>query len=160
SNSMVSLLKQFDKMGLDDAGIKKIGPGDMTDEASLAAVGKAALGMITAFHYSEAHDSPENKAFVKAFYEAYPDSRPNFMSVGGYDGMHLIYSVLVKTGGDASAQAFIEAAKGMEWMSPRGPIKIDPETRDIIQNEYIRKLEMVDGKLQNVEFDVYKAVKD
>lgn len=159
-SSMVALMKGFEKRGLGDMGIKKIGPGDMTDEATLDALGDAALGMVTAFHYSEAHQSPQNKAFVSAYYEAWPDQRPNFMAVAGYDGMHLIYQVLKKTGGDASAAAFIKAAAGMSWMSPRGPVTIDPDTRDIIQNEYIRKLMRVDGKLQNVEFAVYKQVKD
>ncbi len=160
SSSMVSLLKEFRKRGLDKAGIKEIGTGDMTDESSLAAVGNAAIGMVTAFHYSTAHDSALNKAFVAAYHKAYGDDRPNFMTVGGYDGMHLIYQVLEKTGGDASAAAFVAAAKGMKWESPRGPVQIDPQTRDIIQDEYIRKLESVDGMLQNVEFDTFEAVKD
>lgn len=159
-SSMVALMKGFEKRGLGDAGIRKLGPGDMTDEATLDALGDAALGMITAFHYSEAHQSPENEAFVEAYYEAYPDQRPNFMAVAGYDGMHLIYQALKKTDGDASVEAFIDAVKGMSWVSPRGPVTIDPDTRDIIQNEYIRKLVRVDGVLQNVEFAVFKDVKD
>ncbi len=159
-SSMVALAKNFREMGLDKMGIKEMGPGDMTDENSLAALGDNALGMITAFHYSDAHNSPENKAFVDAYTKAHPQDRANFMSVGGYDGMQLIYKALEKTGGDASGDAFIAAARGLQWESPRGPIQIDPETRDIIQNEYIRKLERVDGKLQNVEFATFEAVKD
>jgi branched-chain amino acid transport system substrate-binding protein len=159
-SSMVALLKQFREMGLEKAGIKELGTGDMTDEDSLAAMGDSALGMITAFHYSENHDSPENKKFVAAYKKAYPTDRPNFMSVGGYDGMHLIYQALEKTKGDASADAFMKAVKGMKWESPRGPVQIDPQTRDIIQNEYIRKLEKVDGVAQNVEFFTFKDVKD
>ncbi|CAM5216821.1 Branched-chain amino acid transport system substrate-binding protein OS=Castellaniella defragrans OX=75697 GN=HNR28_001882 PE=3 SV=1 [Castellaniella defragrans] len=159
-SSMVALLKQFRELGLDKAGIKELGTGDMTDEDSLAAVGQAALGMITAFHYSEDHKSPENKKFVEAYKKAYPNDRPNFMSVGGYDGMHLIYAALEKTKGDSSAEAFMKAVKGMKWVSPRGPVEIDPQTRDIIQDEYIRKLENVDGTLQNVEFYTFKSVKD
>ncbi|MGS1116596.1 ABC transporter substrate-binding protein [Castellaniella sp. UC4442_H9] len=159
-SSMVALLKQFREMGLEKAGIKELGTGDMTDEDSLAAMGDSALGMITAFHYSENHDSPENKKFVAAYKKAYPKDRPNFMSVGGYDGMHLIYQALEKTKGDASAEAFMKAVKGMQWESPRGPVQIDPQTRDIIQNEYIRKLEKVDGVAQNVEFFTFKDVKD
>jgi len=158
--SMVALAKEFKNMGLDKQGIRVMGPGDMTDENSLPALGDAALGMITAFHYSAAHDSPENKAFVAAYAKAYPDGHPNFMSIGGYDGMQLIYKVLEATQGDASGDAFIAAAKGMKWESPRGPIQIDPETRDIIQNEYIRRIERVDGQLQNVEFFTFEAVKD
>lgn len=159
-SSMVALAKEFRNMEMDKLGIKEMGPGDMTDENSLPALGDAALGMITAFHYSAVHDSPENKAFVAAYVKAYPKDSPNFMSVGGYDGMQLIYKVLEKTKGNASGDAFMAAAKGMKWMSPRGPVTIDPETRDIIQNEYIRRLERVDGKLQNVEFHTFEAVKD
>lgn len=159
-SSMVSLAKEFKGMGLHESGILEMGPGDLADENSLAALGDSALGMITAFHYSEDHDSPENKKFVEAHYKAYPNDRPNFMEVAGYDGMHLIYEALKKTNGDAAAPAFMKAVKGMKWESPRGPVQIDPETRDIIQNEYIRKVEKVDGKLQNVEFATYEAVKD
>lgn len=159
-SSMVALMKGFRELGLDKAGIQAIGPGDLTDENELAAMGNSALGLVTAFHYSQAHDSPENKAYVAAYLKAFPKDRPNFMSVGGYDGMHLIYQVLEKTKGDASGDAFVAAAKGMQWTSPRGPVQIDPETRDIIQNEYIRKLENVNGELQNVEFATLKAVKD
>ncbi|KAB0620914.1 ABC transporter substrate-binding protein [Castellaniella defragrans] len=158
-SSMVALAKNFREMGLDKLGIKEMGPGDMTDENSLPALGDNALGMITAFHYSTAHDSPANKAFVAAYAKAHRDSA-NFMSVGGYDGMQLIYKVLEKTGGDASGDAFIAAARGLKWESPRGPVQIDPDTRDIIQNEYIRRLERVDGELRNVEFATFEAVKD
>jgi len=112
------------------------------------------------FHYSEAHNSPENKAYVQAYYKAYPGFRPNFMSVSGYDGMQLIAKTLEKTGGDASGDKFVAAAKGMSWTSPRGPISIDPQTRDIIQTIYIRKVERVGGKLQNVEFDEVPNFKD
>jgi branched-chain amino acid transport system substrate-binding protein len=123
-------------------------------------MGDSAVGLITAFHYSEAHDSPENHAYVQAYSKAFPEDRPDFMSVGGYDGMTLIYKVLEKTAGDANGDAFVAAAKSMQWVSPRGPVQIDPDTRDIIQNEYIRKTERVNGVVQNVEFDVMKAVKD
>lgn len=159
-SSMVALVKNFRDKGLDKLGIKAMGPGDMTDENSLEALGDSALGMITAFHYSDAHDSDINRAFIKDYTSAHPDSRANFMSVGGYDGMQLIHKVLEKTNGDASGDAFIAAAKGMAWESPRGPIEIDADTRDIVQNEYIRRLEKVDGKLMNIEFDVLEAVKD
>ena len=159
-SSMVALMKGFRELGLDKAGIQAIGPGDLTDENELAAMGNSALGLITAFHYSQAHDSAENKAYVAAYKKAFPKDRPNFMSVGGYDGMHLIYQVLEKTKGDATGDAFVAAAKGMQWTSPRGPVQIDPETRDVVQNEYIRKLEEVNGELQNVEFATLQAVKD
>ena len=156
----VALAKGYKERGLEQAGIKALATGDVTDEEELAAMGDAALGMITSFHYSQAHDSPENRAFVAAYTKAYPKDRPNFQAVAGYDGMHLIYQSLEKTKGDASAAAFIGAAQGMKWTSPRGPVQIDPDTRDIVQNVYIRKVERVDGVLQNVEFDTFEAVKD
>ncbi len=156
----VALAKGFKERGLEKVGIKELATGDVTDEDVLNAMGDAAIGMITSFHYSAAHDSPENKAFVAAYHKAYPNDRPNFMAVAGYDGMHLIDMALEKTKGDASGEAFINAVKGMKWVSPRGPVEIDPQTRDIIQNVYIRKVEKVDGVLQNVEFDTIKDVKD
>ena len=110
--------------------------------------------------FGRASDSPENKAYVEAFKKANNGMRPNFMSVGGYDGMHLIYEALKKTNGDADGDALVEAMKGMSWTSPRGPISIDPATRDIVQNIYVRKVEKVDGELYNVEFATIPNVKD
>jgi branched-chain amino acid transport system substrate-binding protein len=156
----VAFMKGFEERGLAQAGIKLIATGDLTDEDVLDAIGDPALGVINSFHYAEAHKSPENQAYVAAYTKAYPKDRPNFMSVGGYDGMHLIAEVLKKTGGDASGDKFIEAAKGMKWMSPRGPVSIDPATRDIVQTVYIRKVTKVGGKLQNVEFDQINEFKD
>jgi len=152
-------MKQFVERGLDKAGIKLIGPGDVTDDDILNGMGDVALGAITTHHYSAAHDSPENKAFVEAFKKANNGLRPNFMAVGGYDGMHLIYEALKKTNG-AGGQALVDAMKGMSWTSPRGPITIDPQTRDIIQNIYVRKVERKDGELYNVEFATIPNVKD
>ena len=156
----VALAKGYTERGLAAAGIKALATGDVTDEDVLDAMGDAALGMITSFHYSAAHDSPENKAFTAAYAKAFPKDRANFVAVAGYDGMHLIDLALAKTKGDASADAFMAAAKGLKWTSPRGPVEIDPQTRDIVQNVYIRKVERVGGVLQNVEFDTIKAVKD
>lgn len=156
----IAFMKGFKERGLAEAGIQLISTGDLPDEDILEAIGDSALGLVTAFHYSEAHKSPENKAYTDAYYKAYPKDRPNFMSVGGYDGMHLIAEVLKKTGGNTDADKFVEAAKGMKWISPRGPITIDPATRDIVQTVYIRKVEKVDGKLQNVEFDKIADFKD
>jgi len=153
-------MKQFAERGLADAGIKLIATGDVTDDDILNGMGDPALGVVTAQHYSTAHDSPENKAYVEAFKAAYPDMRPNFMSVGGFDGMHLIYAALEKTGGDTDGDKLMEAIKGLSWTSPRGPVSIDPETRDIIQNIYIREVRKVDGELYNVEFATYEAMKD
>ncbi len=156
----VAFMKGFAERGLAETGIKLISTGDLTDEDILDAVGDPALGLITAFHYAAAHPSAENAAYVAAYRAAYPNDRPNFMSVGGYDGMTLIAAVLEKTHGATDAAAFIGAAKGMSWVSPRGPVTIDPATRDIVQTIYIRRVERVDGVLQNVEFDSVPDVKD
>jgi branched-chain amino acid transport system substrate-binding protein len=154
-----SFMKQFAERGLGKAGIKLIGPGDVTDDDLLPQMGDAVVGAVTAHMYSADHPSEMNKKFVAAF-EAANHFRPNFMAVGGYDGMHLIYAALDKTKGDASGDALIAAMKGMAWESPRGPISIDPETRDIIQNIYIRKVEKKNGQLYNVEFETFPNVKD
>jgi len=156
----IAFMKGFAERGMDKAGIKLIATGDLTDEDVLDAIGEPALGVINSFHYAEAHKSPENKAYVEAYYKAYPKQRPNFMSVAGYDGMHLIAETLKKTGGNADGDTFIAAARGMKWTSPRGPISIDPATRDIVQTIYIRKVERVGTKLQNVEFDQVPDFKD
>ena len=156
----IAFLKGFKERGLDKAGIRIIATGDLTDEDIMDALGDNSLGIVTAMHYSEVHNSPENKAYVQAYYKAYPKDRPGFMSVAGYDGMQLIAKTLEKTGGDASVDKFVAAAKGMSWTSPRGQISIDPETRDIVQRVYIRKVEKVNGKVQNVEFDKVPNVKD
>ncbi len=154
-----NFMKQYAERGLDKAGIKVIGPGDVTDDDLLKDMGDAAIGTVTAHIYSAAHPSEKNKEFVAAYEKAF-HQRPGFMAVGGYDGMHLIYAALQKTGGKADGDSLIAAMKGMAWESPRGPISIDPETRDIIQNVYIRKVEKVDGELYNVEFETFKNVKD
>lgn len=156
----IAFMKGYTDRGLAQAGIRIIATGDLTDEDVLDAIGDAALGVYNSFHYSEVHKSPENKAYTEAYAKAYPKDRPNFMSVAGYDGMHLIAEVLKKTGGDTDAEKFIAAAKGMSWVSPRGKITIDPATRDIIQTVYIRKVERVGGKLQNVEIDQIADFKD
>ena len=154
-----TFMKQYVERGLDKAGIKLIGPGDVTDDDLLPNMGDAAIGTVTAHLYSADHQSAMNKAYVAEFEKA-NHFRPNFMSVGGYDGMHLIYAALKKTGGKADAASLIAAMKGMKWESPRGPIQIDPETRDIIQNIYVRKVEKKNGQLYNVEFATFEAVKD
>ncbi|TYL84604.1 ABC transporter substrate-binding protein [Bradyrhizobium cytisi] len=154
-----NFMKQYAERGLDKAGIKVIGPGDVTDDDLLNNMGDAVLGTVTAHIYSAAHPSPMNKDFVAAYKKAF-GTRPGFMAVSGYDGIHLIYEALKKTNGDTDGTKLVEAMKGQKWESPRGPISIDPETRDIIQNVYIRKVEKVDGELYNVEFATFEAVKD
>src|SRR5262245_414525 len=140
--------------------MKSMGSGEITDESAVKSMGDAAIGIITAWHYDFNHDSAVNKGFVKAYAEANPGPRPNFLAVGGYDGMHLIYEALKKTSGSADAQALVDAARGMSWESPRGPITIDPETRDIVQTVYIRRVDKIGGELLNVEFDKVEKVKD
>ncbi len=153
-------MKQFADRGLKEAGIKLIATGDVTDDDLLNAIGEPAMGIVTGHFYSANHDSPENKAFVGEVRKANNNMRPNFMSVGGYDAMHLAYAALEKTGGDTDGTKLIEAMKGMEWMSPRGPITIDPATRDIVQDIYIREVEQVDGELYNVELKTYEKIRD
>jgi branched-chain amino acid transport system substrate-binding protein len=154
-----NFMKQYAERGLDKAGIKVIGPGDVMDDDLLAGMGDAALGVVTAHIYSAAHPSQMNKDFVAAYTKDF-GSRPGFMAVGGYDGINLIYEALKKTNGDTDGDKLLAAMKGMAWESPRGPISIDPDTRDIVQNVYIRKVEKVGGELYNVEFQTFEAVKD
>ena len=151
--------RQFAERGLDKSGIKLIGPGDITDDDDLPTTGDTLLGVVTAGIYSAAHPSALNKEFVAAYQKA-TGHRANFLAVSGYDGMHLIYEALKKTGGKTDADAVIAAMKGMSWESPRGPISIDPNTRDIVQNVYIRKVEKKDGEPWAVEFATFEAVKD
>ena len=158
----ISFMKSFNERGLGEAGIKLIATGDITDDHVLEAMGDPTLGMITAFHYSAAHKSPENEAFLKA-YAAANDAKagaPNFMAAAGYDTMHVIYEVAKKLNGNIDGDKAMAAIKGLKWTSPRGPVTIDPETRDIDQTVYIRKVEKVNGKLANVEFDKIPDVKD
>jgi branched-chain amino acid transport system substrate-binding protein len=160
SGTGAQFVKQFVERGLNKSGVKLIATGDVTDDDQLNGMGDAVVGVINAHNYSAAHDSAANKAFVDGFKKANGGLRPNFMAVGGWDGMHLIYEALKKTKGDASGDKLIAAMKGMAWESPRGPISIDPETRDIVQNIYIRKVEKKDGELYNIEFATIPNVRD
>jgi branched-chain amino acid transport system substrate-binding protein len=160
SGEGLAVMKQFDDRGLKQAGIRLIGTGDVTDDDLLESMGAPAVGVITSFHYSAAHDSPENKAYVDGFMKANNGMRPNFHSVGGYDGMHLIYEAAKKAGPNATGEQLVEAMKGMKWVSPRGPMSIDPATRQTIQNVYLREVKMVNGKPWNIEFDKVENVKD
>ena len=157
----IGFIKGYEERGLKTAGVRIIATGDLTDDGVLQAMGEATLGLITSFHYSAAHDSPENKAFIKAYVETNGTRlRPNFMACAGYDGMAAIAEALKKTGGSTEAESFVGALKGMKLASPRGPIMIDPDTRDIVQTVYIRRVQKVDGLLYNIEFDKYPDVKD
>jgi len=151
--------KTLKELGVNPAKTRVLGQGELTQEEALKGMGDAGLGIITAFHYDYNHESAMNKAFVAA-YQAEFKRNPDMFSVGGYDGMHLIYEALKKTNGDTDAEALTNAAKGMKWESPRGPMSIDPDTRDVIQTVYVRRVEKVGGKLVNVEFDKVENVKD
>lgn len=160
SGSGATLMKQFAERGMDKAGIKLIATGDVTDDDQLNDMGEAAVGVVTSHHYSADHNSPQNKKFVEAFEKANKGLRPNFMAVGGYDGMRLVYDALKKDGGKADGASLLAGMKGDVFESPRGPVYIDAQTREVVQNVYLRKVEKKNGKLYNVEFDVIKDVKD
>ena len=151
--------KALAERGIDARKTRVMGQLELTDESARKAMGDASLGIITAAHYDPEHKSARNQAFVKAYVGEYKRT-PNFFSMGGYDGMHLIYEVLKKTGGNTDGATLVGAAKGMAWESPRGPVTIDPETRDIIQTVYIQRVEKVGGELQNVEIFQVEKVKD
>lgn len=154
-----ALAKQYAERGLAKAGIRLIGEGSVTEDDSLAQMDDSVLGMVTSHHYSAAHDSPENKAFVAAFRAAY-GTRPNLVAVHGYDGMRLVYEALKATQGQSGGEGLVAAMKGMSWTSPRGPVSIDPQTREMVQNVYIRRVERRDGELWNVEFETIPNVRD
>jgi len=155
-----AIMKTLVERGMTPDKVKILASGELTDDSALKNLDKSAVGVITAYHYDHSHKSKLNETFVKDYRAANKGENPNLLAVGGYDGMHLIYEVIKKTGGKVDGESFIAAAKGMSWESPRGTIEIDPETRDIVQTMYIRRLESVDGKLQNVEFDKAERVKD
>jgi branched-chain amino acid transport system substrate-binding protein len=154
-----ALGKAFAERGMTADKVKIFSTGEAVDETALKAMGDVALGRLSGWHYDYALKSKTNEAFVKAFNAEYKRN-PDFFAVGGYDGMHVIYEALKKTKGKADGDSLIAAAKGMKWESPRGPISIDPETRDIVQNVYIRKVEKVGNNLINVPIDTLKDVKD
>jgi branched-chain amino acid transport system substrate-binding protein len=157
----IAFMKSFEERGLKQEGIRLIATGDITDDTVLDAMGDPVVGLTTSFHYSADHKSPENEAFKKAYAEANGTKmRPNFMAAAGYDGMALIFEALKKTNGSTDGEKLVEAMKGMKLMSPRGPIMIDPETRDVVQTVYIRKVEKTGGGLYNVEFDKFPDQKD
>jgi branched-chain amino acid transport system substrate-binding protein len=157
----IAFMKGYEERGLKEAGIKLLATGDITDDTVLDTMGTPVLGLVTSFHYSADHKSPENDAFKKAYAEVSGTKmRPNFMACAGYDGMALLYEALKKTGGSTDGEKLVAAMKGAKWTSPRGPVMIDPETRDIVQTVYIRKVEKVGNELYNVEFDKFADQKD
>ncbi len=155
----LGFMKAFNERGLGKAGIKLITTGDLTEDGILEALGDDAIGVISTHHYSMAHESPENKTFLAA-YAKVSSQRPNFMAVGAWDGMAAIYQVARKLNGKIDADQAMQAFKGMKFQSPRGPLEIDADTRDIVQTIYVREVKKVGGKLYNVEFDQFPHVKD
>lgn len=155
-----ALMKQFAERGLDKAGIRMIAEGSVTDDDILNSMGDVALGVVTAHHYSAAHNSPLNKKFVEAYQKANSGMRPNFMAVGAYDGMRVIYEAIKATKGEAAGEALVAAMKGQIFESPRGPMFIDAQTRDVVHNIYIRRVERQNGQLYNVEIATIQDVKD
>lgn len=160
SGAGAAVMKQFVERGMDKAGIRLIATGDVTDDDQLNDMGDGALGVVTTHHYSADHNSALNKKFVDAFQKANKGMRPNFMGVGGYDGMRVIYEALKSTKGKGGGDALLAGMKGQVFESPRGEVLIDAQTRDVVQDVYLRKVEKKNGQLYNVEFDVIKAVKD
>lgn len=155
----VAFMKAYNERGLAKAGIKLLSTGDVMDDAVQDVLGATALGVISTHQYSVAHKSPENKAFLAA-YAKIDSERPNYMAVGGYDGMAVIYSVVKQLNGKMDGDKAMALLKGMKLNSPRGPIQIDPATRDIIENIYVREVKKVGGHFYNVEFETFNAVKD
>lgn len=153
-------IRQMVERGLNKSGMKVIAEGSLTEDDIVNQIGDAALGIITSHHYSAAHDSAENRSFVAAFEKANDGLRPNFAAVQSYDGMRLIYEALKRTNGATDGEALVNAMKGVSWTSPRGPVTIDPATREVIQNIYIRKVERMKDKLYNVEFATVPDFKD
>jgi branched-chain amino acid transport system substrate-binding protein len=155
-----ALGKAFAERGIDKKKTRVLGSGETTAEAALKSMGDTALDIITAWHYDYMSNAPLNQKFVKEYQAVSNGRNPDFFSIGGYDGMHAIYETLKKTNGKTDAEAMIAAAKGLKWESPRGPMMIDPDTRDVVQNVYIRRVQKVGNELVNVPFDTIPMVKD
>jgi branched-chain amino acid transport system substrate-binding protein len=157
----IGLLKAFSDKGLDKAGIKFLGVGDMTSEVpTLESLGERALGAITVLNYAMTLDNEANKAFLKAYAAANPNRPPaTFVTVTAYDTMGMIAETIRKLDGNLTGEKAVKTLSGMKWNSPRGPISIDPESRDIVQNMYIREVKKVNGRLVNEPIGVLKDVK-
>jgi branched-chain amino acid transport system substrate-binding protein len=155
-----AIAKALAERGIDPRKTKVLGQGELTEDEARKSMGDSGLGIITVYHYDHNHASALNREFVKAFNAEYGGRNPNIYAIGGWDGMHLIYEALKKTGGKTDGDTLIAAAKGMKWESPRGPVSIDPETRDIVQTVYIRRVEKAGAQTVNAEFDKIENVKD
>lgn len=155
-----NFLKAARERGLAEAGIKLLATGEAMDDSYMQAAGEAGLGLITTHHYSTAHDSALNRKFVESYRADYGDYPANYMAMTAYDGLAVLNAALAKTGGKTDGDSLIEALKGMKLESPRGPIEIGQEKRDIIQTVYVRRTERVGGKLACIEFDKFEHVLD
>ncbi|MEH6692974.1 MAG: ABC transporter substrate-binding protein [Pseudorhizobium pelagicum] len=158
----LGFVKAFNQNGLKDGGIKLFAPGDLTQESDLPALGDSALGMQTTFHYAVSHDSPENTAFVEAARKAIGNpAELSFPAVGAFDGMYVITKMIEATGGEQDAAKAVDAVKGLSWTSPRGPVTIDPESRHITQNIYLREVTKAeDGSYFNKEIQTFESQGD
>ena len=160
-NHATAVTKTFADLGMKDAGIRLIGPGDITQDTKLQAMGDDAVGLVTMHHYSADYQTPANQAFVKAWQEEYgSDTVPDFMGVAGWDGMAAIFHVIKTLDGDISAEGAMEALKGWVFDSPRGPIMIDAETRDIVHNEHVHEVVKEGDRLMIKVVDTIEQVKD
>ena len=146
----LGFVKAYNENGLAKAGVQFLGTAE-TDEFDLQKFGDSALGLTTAFHYSGAHDSPENKKFVDALKKRDPAAVANYASVGAWDGMVVIHKMIEATGGKRDGAKALATARSLQWESPRGPVRIDAKTRHITQTVYLRKVERVAGQLVNKE---------
>jgi branched-chain amino acid transport system substrate-binding protein len=156
-----AVVRTYNALGMKDAGIKLIGPGDITQDTKLQPMGQNADGLITMHHYNADLDNPENKKFIEAWKKEYgPDSTPDFMAVAGYDGMAAIAAAIKATGGKLDGDKAVAALRGWKFASPRGPIQIDPETRDIIMNEYLSQASFQNGRVVQKNIGKIEAVKD
>jgi len=156
-----AVVKTYGALGMKAAGIKLIGPGDITQDTKLQDMGPAAVGLITMHHYNADLDNPENKRFIEAWKKEYgPNSTTDFMAVGGYDGMAAIVHAVQATKGKLDSDAALNSLKGWKFNSPRGPIMIDPDTRDIVMNEYLSEVIMKDGRLAQKVIGKIDNVKD
>lgn len=158
----LGFVKAYNENGLKAGGIQFFAPGDLTQESDLPALGEGALGILTTYHYAVSHDSPENKAFVAAAQKAIGNpAELSFPAVGAYDGMHVIYKMIAATGGKQDAKKAVDAVKGMSWVSPRGPVTIDAESRHITQNIYLREVaKAADGSYYNKEIQTFEKQGD
>ena len=158
----LGFVNSYSQNGLKAAGIRFFGPGDLTQESDLPALGDAALGIQTTFHYAVSHDSPENKRFVAAAGKAIGNpAELSFPSVGAFDGMHVIRKMIAATNGKKDAQKAVDAVKGLAWVSPRGPVAIESDSRHITQNIYLREVaKRADGGYENKELRVFEKQGD